>query len=72
MDLDDVSGEDNCSDISAHVATLRATSFEADTLTRIVDTDAEVVCYHVSERDALACIPLSETELDVEDLPGTD
>ena len=67
MEFDDGSMEENHREITGHSAVIRNGAFEADTLQRIVDPDAGVVCYHVSGRDSLCCLPISQTELAAED-----
>jgi len=59
--------EENHTEITGQSAVIRNAAFEADTLQRIVDPDAGVVCYHVSGRDSLCCIPISETNLSLDD-----
>lgn len=63
MDFDNLS---DVGDLTAPTTTLRSPAFESDTLYRIIDPEAGVVCYHLSEKDSLTCIPVSETELDLE------
>jgi len=53
--------------ITGYSAVIRNSTFEADTLHRIVDPDAGVVCYHVSGRDSLCCLPISQTDLSLDE-----
>jgi len=52
--------------LTAPTTALRSPAVESDTLYRIVDPEAGVVCYHLSQKDSLTCMPISETELDIE------
>jgi len=67
MEFDDGSMEENHREITGYSAVIRNGAFEADTLHRIVDPEAGVVCYHVSGRDSLCCLPISQTNLSADE-----